>query len=444
VNHQIPFLDELKQELFEHELQQTPTPRRPRPNGLWVAAAAFAATLLVGGFTWILAGGGSQPPAAAAPTLLDSFSSGDIVYEFRTYPNNQGPDAPCIGVTYDIETKSTATMACPTEESEESEYAAPVHTDPWTFVVGYGLDPGETIEVEEAVRVVTTEQVNGRRFFLIQFDQARDESFEVPVTRPDGTTRYITVKPPDSPPSATTTMSVDLAPADVGFEFANPEHVHMRFTQDLTLTCQSLETVDNGGFDSFNMDIWIDHQAGYTRLGIEYPDGSTHDLILKGRPGAWENAWGMGTDLGRDAGCREILDEGASSQSIAGWAFQDASVLWFTAYLKPVNPAEDDGVEINYQGRPTRATPAGPSRYVIEEGVPGETVIRREYTLDNSEIRVVVEQRHTDVSGEFEANATIEVLESGPTTLPPDIFDISDFTPLWGGDPVPTTEATTP
>lgn len=112
--------------------------------------------------------------------------------------------------------------------------------------------------------------------------------------------------------------------------------------------------------------------------------------------------------------------------------------------LKPVNPVEGEGVEINYQGRPTQATPAGPSLYVIEEGVPGETVIRREYTLDTSEIRVVGEQRYTDVSGEFEADATIEVLESGPITLPPYIFDISDFTPLWGGDPVATTKATTP
>jgi hypothetical protein len=254
-----------------------------------------------------------------------------------------------------------------------------------------------------------------------------------PATSPEGAT---------APPE--TTFPEDVTPAAAGFEFANPEHVSLRFTQTLTLTCEGLGTIDNGGFDSFNMDIWIDHQAGFTRLDFEYPDGSTHDLILKGHPGAWEQAWGAGTDLGRNAGCRETLDDGGYQQSIAGWAHQDASELWFTAYLKPVNPAQDGGVEINYQGRPTYATPAGPSLYIIEEGVPGETVIRREYTLDNSEIRVVAEQRHNDVSGEFEANATIEVLESGPTTLPPDIFDISDFTPLWGGNPVPTTEATTP
>jgi hypothetical protein len=238
-----------------------------------------------------------------------------------------------------------------------------------------------------------------------------------------------------------TTLPDDVTLADVGYEFANPEHVRLQFTQTLTLTCQGLETIDNGGFDSFNMDIWIDHQAGYTRFDIEYPDGSTHDLVLEGRPGAWEKAWGSGTDLGRDAGCREILEDGGSDQSVAGWAHLDASELWFTAYLKPVNPAKEGGVEIFFEGRTTKASPIGGNRYLIDEGVPGQTGIRREYTLDEAGIRVVGEDRHTSVSEEFEADATIEVLESGPTTLPPDIFDTTDFTPLWGGNPVPTTQA---
>lgn len=240
------------------------------------------------------------------------------------------------------------------------------------------------------------------------------------------------------------TVAEGVTPAEVGFEFANPEHVSLRFSQTLTLTCHGLETVDNGGFDSFNIDIWIDHQAGYTRLEFEYPDGSTHALILEGRPGAWEQAWGSGTDRGRDAGCRETRDDGGYEQSIAGWGYQDSSELWFTAYLKPVNPVEDDGVEIYHERRPTQATPAGRSQYVIEEGVPGRSEIRSEYMLDEPQVRVVGEHRYTSVSGQFEAEATIEVLESGPTTLPPGIFDTSDFTPLWGSNPVPTTEATTP
>jgi hypothetical protein len=246
-------------------------------------------------------------------------------------------------------------------------------------------------------------------------------------------------------PRPETTLGEDVVPADVGLEFANPEHVRLRFTQTLTLTCQGLEAVDNGGFDSFNMDIWIDHQAGFTRLDIEYPDGAAYNMILQGRPGDWERAWGRGADLGRDAGCREPLAEGGYNQSIAGWAFQDSSDIWFTAYLKPVNHAQDGGVEINYQRNPTRATSIGPFQYAIEEGVPGATEIRSEFTLDESEIRVVGEQRYINVLDEFEASATIEVLESGPAPLPPKIFETANFTPLWGnGDPVVTTEARTP
>jgi hypothetical protein len=435
-------LEDLKQELMEHAPPSTSLSRRPqrrfRLSGAWIAAAVFAVTLLVGGLTWFLAGGGSPPPAAGAPTLLDTFSSGEVVYEFRIYGNSQGPQAPCVGIEFDLEIGGRhATMACPTESSEEFEYAAQIQTPPWTFLVGYGLEEDETIDVDDAIRVIVTDRINGRRFFLVQFGRPVDDSFELPVTQPNGTTRFISVVPPENFPE-------DIKPAAVGFEFANPEHVSLRFTQTLTLICEGLETMDNGGFDSFSMDIWIDHQAGYTRLDIEYPDGSTHSLILKGRPGAWEQAWGSGTDQGRNAGCRETLDDGGYQQSIAGWAYQDASELWFTAYLKPVHPAEDKSVEIYHQGKPTRATPGGPSRYLIDEGVSGETEIRSEYTLDDTEIRVVGEQRYTSVSGEFEAEATIEVIESGPTTLPPDIFDISDFTPLWGGNPVATTEATTP
>jgi hypothetical protein len=236
----------------------------------------------------------------------------------------------------------------------------------------------------------------------------------------------------------------DVKPAGVGLEYTNPEHVRLRFTQNLTLTCQGKDTVDNGGFDSFDMDIWIDHETGYTRLGIDYPDGSTHDLIIKGRPGAWEQAWGSGTDLGRSAGCGDTEVDGASyRQSIAGWAFQDASELWFTAYLKPVSPV-DGGVIINHEGNPTMATPVGPRTYQVETVSPGGTQIRHEFTLDEPEIRVLGEQRHIHVPDEFEANATIEVLESGPAPMPPDIFDTATFTPLWATGAIVTTTATSP
>jgi hypothetical protein len=56
-----------------------------------------------------------------------------------------------------------------------------------------------------------------------------------------------------------------------------------------------MDTVDNRGFDNFDMEIWIDHRSGFTRLVIEYPDGSTYSS--KGQrpngnePGAAEPTW---------------------------------------------------------------------------------------------------------------------------------------------------------
>jgi hypothetical protein len=240
--------------------------------------------------------------------------------------------------------------------------------------------------------------------------------------------------------STSTAVPQGLTRTDVGFEFANPEHVRLQFTQTLTLSCDGLETIDNGGFDGFDLDIWIDNPGGYARFSFEYPDGSTYDLIYKGHPNEWERAWGSGTDRGRAAGCRGALEGGGYQQSVAGWAYQDASPLWFTAYLKPVSRAEDGGVEVNYEQQPTHATPIGSSRYVIEGGVPSESSLRNEYALDASGIRVIGEHRSISVSGEFEATAIVDVVESGPTALPQDIFDTTEFIPLWGGNPVPTTE----
>lgn len=259
---------------------------------------------------------------------------------------------------------------------------------------------------------------------------------------------FILGSDPAAPPSnQEPAVEGDVIPAEVGFEFANPEHVRLRFTQDLTLDCQGLETIDNGGFDSFDLDIWIDHRSGYTRLGFDYPDGSTYDLLLKGRPGAWEHAWGSGTDLGRSAGCRENLGEDSYEQVVVGWAFQDSSELWFTSYLKPVSPSvflrTDDGVLIYHDGRPTQATPIGARTFLIETNLPDGHQSRFEFTLDEDEIRVVGENRYIYSPDQYEATATIEVLESGPAAMPVDIFDTSTFTPLWG-DPVVETTAVTP
>jgi hypothetical protein len=75
--------------------------------------------------------------------------------------------------------------------SEETQYAAALDVSAWVFVVGYGLESGEEVELGDAVAAITTES-EGRHFFLIQLTQTSDtESYEILVTRQDGTTRSI-------------------------------------------------------------------------------------------------------------------------------------------------------------------------------------------------------------------------------------------------------------
>lgn len=229
------------------------------------------------------------------------------------------------------------------------------------------------------------------------------------------------------------------AGAVIESEYSAPDHSRLRFTQDLTLFCDGLETVDNGGFDSFVMDIWIDPDAGYARLGVDYPNGSTYDLILQGQPGNWSRAWGSGTDLGRNAGCRETFEDGSSEQSIAGWAFSDSSPLFFKGYLRPVT-ITDDGIIVMDEWRGL-ATLNDSNAYVFEYSAPSGARHTVEYTLDQSGVRLAHEERYGLVQALFEARGTIEVLQSGPSALPADIFDTSTFVPLWG-DGVTTTAFT--
>jgi hypothetical protein len=224
-------------------------------------------------------------------------------------------------------------------------------------------------------------------------------------------------------------------------ESATPSHIRLDFSQELTLTCQGLETVDSGGFDSFTMDIWINTREGFTRVDITYPDGSEHDLIFKGQPGEWEAAWGRGTDLGRNAGCLETFDDGSSERSIAGWAFQDASVLWFAEFLTPVI-IEDGGAVINFERDPTLATAVGTREYELKTDFTDGTFTSYDFMLDESETRVASEQRYIRVPGQFEASATFEAIESDSVATSTGIFDTTEFTPLWGRNPVVTTAIT--
>lgn len=243
-------------------------------------------------------------------------------------------------------------------------------------------------------------------------------------------------------------LAADRPPADglspsgpviIESEHSAPDYSRLRFTQDLVLFCEGLETVDNGGFDSFVMDIWIDPNAAYARLGVDYPNGSAYDLILQGHPGNWSRAWGSGTDLGREAGCLETLEDGGSEQSIAGWAFFDSSPLFFEGYLGPVTFTDGGIIVDNWRGL---ATLNNSNVYVIQEVAPSGARHNVEYTLDQSGVRLAHEDRYGLVQDLFQERGTIEVLESGPATLPVDIFDTSTFVPLWGSG-VTTTLVTT-
>lgn len=380
MSQQIPFLDDLKQELMEHAESRSslsPGPRRPpRLSGVWVAAAVFVVTLLVGGLTWILAGGGSQSPVADTPELLDSFSSGDVVYEFRTYPNSQGPEAPCVGVEYDLETGGRrATMVCPTEESEEFEYASHVHASPWTFVVGYGLEAGETIAVDDATRVITTEEVNGRRFFLIQFGQPVDESFRVPVTRPDGPTRFIAVIPPGDPPPSTTSTVAPASLSEGTLNLLDGSVLEFVGPSQLELTGY-LFTIDVPGIGSSNVNL---------ARGVDPADPSAvdQDAVLEENLGAgvrvWRadregqpfylsidlDGWGAFLHVGNETApdrelLRSVADRLNGEANDNGVVLDDYSPEFFTTYLN--DPSAENQIHLG-------------ANQCVREMIPGAEVV---------------------------------------------------------------------
>ena len=124
---------------------------------------------------------------------LTTFVSDGIEYELHTSPNSQGPEAPCVGVTADMDDGVSSVISCPTEDSEEDQYANAVDFDGEYFVVGYGLTQGEEIVLEDAVSVTISEGTDGRWFFAVQLEESPgSESFAVPITASDGSTRSIT------------------------------------------------------------------------------------------------------------------------------------------------------------------------------------------------------------------------------------------------------------
>lgn len=121
------------------------------------------------------------------PAVLATFTAEGTTYEFQVITNTQGPSAPCVGVAT-RSSKHEADAACPTEQAEAGEYASFVGVGDQVFVVGYGLASGERIELPESVRIITTDVVNGRRFFLIQLRQPPTSNpMDIVVNGPDGT-----------------------------------------------------------------------------------------------------------------------------------------------------------------------------------------------------------------------------------------------------------------
>lgn len=130
--------------------------------------------------------------SSAESVMFESFTSDGVTYEFGIFPNSQGPDAPCVGVSSESSAGLTTQLVCPTETAEETEYAAVIDFRGVAFLVGFGLEEGESVVVPDAVRVLSTEPVDGRRFFLVQLAEVPgSEPFGVPVEKPDGTMRSI-------------------------------------------------------------------------------------------------------------------------------------------------------------------------------------------------------------------------------------------------------------
>ncbi len=129
----------------------------------------------------------SEPSLDEPARVLAEFTADGTTYEFQAITNTQGPSAPCVGVAT-LGSNQKVNAACPTEQAQEDEYASFVGVHDQVFVVGYGLESDERIELPKAITIITTDVVNGRRFFLIQLRQPpASNPFDIVVHGPDGT-----------------------------------------------------------------------------------------------------------------------------------------------------------------------------------------------------------------------------------------------------------------
>ena len=130
--------------------------------------------------------------------LLHTFETKGFTYGFWAFPNQQIPDASCVGLTRNVGTAMWSTMGCPTEKAEEIEYAARISLEGKEFLVGYGLRESETIQIPDAIHTFVSDQIDGRRFFIVQIPQAPDtDPYTIEILNADGTTRTLDAHVPN-------------------------------------------------------------------------------------------------------------------------------------------------------------------------------------------------------------------------------------------------------
>ncbi len=128
-----------------------------------------------------------------ASILLAQFLADDELHNLLLTPNQQGPDAPCVGISRMADAGTSLEAACPTEASERVEFAAAIEIEAGTFVVGYGLRPKETIDTPGSIQSFVRIGPGMVGYFLVELpDSPGTDRFELVVTSPDGSTRTIT------------------------------------------------------------------------------------------------------------------------------------------------------------------------------------------------------------------------------------------------------------
>lgn len=124
--------------------------------------------------------------------VLDSFQTADADYEFISSRNEQAPDASSIRVNAMFDDATTITVSCPTDDADEATFAAAIQIRDTFFVAGYGLIDGESIAMADAIRTLATEEIDGRRYFLVQLrNQPEPGPVPIPIAAADGTSRTI-------------------------------------------------------------------------------------------------------------------------------------------------------------------------------------------------------------------------------------------------------------